>query len=134
MTGVLCAIAGSGSGAYSATMTVGTYNSGGKVPVTYDGYASASSGPPAAFGSFSPTAYKGTVIRALYESDLSFNTTFAVTGNQTSVSGFLNDITIDGTSLGAIPTPSYISSGNYTQWVFSTSGLITTGTQTVIVR
>jgi hypothetical protein len=133
MTGIALVMAG-GAGGENLTMTVSSYFDPGP-PETYYGFSSAlGSGAPVSFGFMGPDTFKGVVIRGLYM--VSFQTYFEVAGDQTAVSGFLNQILVDGAPLGAIPTPTYSGGLNITQWVWA-GNLLSTGspaTQLVTLR
>lgn len=143
MTGVLCAIAGSGSGGYSATMTVGTTTVSAKATIYYTGFIdpdSTAANLPGFIGALVPDAYKDCLILALYwQSTTGFGGTgtayIEVSGNRSS--GYVGQIAVNGVNLGSTPTsPTYYSGTNST--VFTVSSSVanpfgTSGTRTITV-
>lgn len=90
MAGCTAVMGGGGGGAsFTGTLTVGSGFIGGKgYSSTAHGFGTASS-PYGAFGSITPTAYRGFPIVAIYDADASGTTVFEVSGDATAFSPLL---------------------------------------------
>ena len=144
MSGVLTSLAGIAGGALSITLTVGSSDTGGKVPTYYDGYTSASSQAGAnvgALGAISISSYRGVAIRGIYWVSVANHTSpgtcyIEFAGNISA--GFFRDVSVSGTSLGTIGSPNYNSSAGTTQFQLGTTTATNpfgvSGTKTVVLR
>lgn len=115
------------------TVTEGQYDTGGKVPFVYAGYSASGSSCAYVLGSASPTIYKLVAIKGIWSVN-SGSTSLDFAGNQTGNSSFLTSVTINGTSLGAVPAGSYNSNLNITTYTFPVTGFDGVGSSTVVLR
>lgn len=144
MAGALISLVGIASGAATFRLTVGSVATGGKVPSYYDGYAAAGSQAallPGAFGSLSAGTFKSKPVASLYwvsATNHASNGTCYIEIQDSVSAGFLNRVTLNGASLGAIGTPNYNATYGTTQFQLGSSNVAnpfgTSGTHTVVLR
>lgn len=115
------------------TITEGKYDTGGKVSFTYAGYSRTGSSCDYLFGSASPTTFKSAAIKGIWSVNPG-STSLDFAGNQTGNSVFLTGVTINGTSLGAVPAGSYNSNLNITTYTFQTTAFDGVGSSTVVIK
>lgn len=127
MTGIHMMLVASQSG-LSVQVVSGSYTTGGKVPITYNGYSDGTV-TGSSFGGISPTTYtNGSTIKGIYHENLNGKIAVMLSG---SVLGAVNSITIGGSTYSLTGT-------DFTTYTLfnSTSGLSNpfTGTLNVTIR
>lgn len=127
MTGIHMMLVASQSG-LSVQVVSGSYTTGGKVPITYNGYSDGTV-TGSSFGGRSPTTYtNGSTIKGIYHENLNGRIAVMLSG---SVLGAVNSITIGGSTYPLTGT-------DFTTYTLfnSTSGLSNpfTGTLNVTIR
>ena len=127
MTGIICAMAGSGSGAN--TMTVGSSSYVVKATVYVDGYISATSQAAVlapAIGNLTPGLFNGIFVAALYATSNTGHASGAtcyieVAGSRGA--GFISSVKVNGVAIGTIGSPSYSGSTDTTQYQVGSAGI-----------
>lgn len=140
MTGVVQLLAAGGTTQYQ--LTVGSTTFTAKATSYYDGFAAATGNDvgalTGAFGALAPTNFKGATVTALYwvsnTGHVSSGTTY-IEFSGTQGAGFVNSVSVNGTSLGTVGAPT--TGSGYTKYQLGGASVSnpfgTSGTKKVVL-